>query len=252
MTHSETTGAIAAALAKAQSAMAGATKDAKNPHFNSKYADLASIRDACQKPLAENEIAVVQSASADANLVRMVTTLLHSSGEWLRSDMLQVQARDANPQAVGSCLTYLRRYQLAAMVGVAPEDDDAEAAEARPAPKVTSMGPHPPDTNRMHTKTSYEVQTSEWDDDGPDRVVDMAIDMPDVPPGFALIDNYKPDGDWHKFLWRRDAHDGAAEYKTKLGHIAEAAIDAYRAKVPVKLHSKKLPFLDKVEVWGGA
>jgi hypothetical protein len=75
----------------------------------------------------------MQSPSAVENLARMRTMLIHSSGEWLESDELQVQARDAGPQAIGSCLTYLRRYQLAAMVGVAPEDDDAEAADGRMA-----------------------------------------------------------------------------------------------------------------------
>jgi len=131
MTRSDTIGKLASALSKAQKTIEGASKDAKNPHFNSRYADLAAIVDACRDPLAENEIAVIQSPSAEANLVRMTTLLLHSSGEWIESDPLQVQSRDAAPQAIGSCLTYLRRYQLAAMVGIAPEDDDAEAAEGR-------------------------------------------------------------------------------------------------------------------------
>lgn len=119
-------------MAKAQGTMAGAAKDSKNPHFNSKYADLASIVDACREALAANGVAVFQSPSADANLIKMKTLLVHGSGEWIESDELTVQARDAAPQAVGSCLTYLRRYQLASMVGVAPADDDAEAAEGRP------------------------------------------------------------------------------------------------------------------------
>jgi hypothetical protein len=94
-----------------------------------------------------NEIAVVQNPSRpEAGLVGMTTLLLHASGEWLESDPLVVQAKDAGPQAVGSCLTYLRRYQLAAMVGVAPEDDDAEAGEGRavtPRPQPT-QAPRPP------------------------------------------------------------------------------------------------------------
>jgi len=148
VTRSESIGKLAAALAKAQKAIKGAVKDAKNPHFNSRYADLATIHDACREPLAENEIAVVQSPHADGNLVRLTTLLIHSSGEWVESDPLQVQARDAAPQAVGSCLTYLRRYQLAAMVGVAPEDDDAEAAEGRPTTPVARPAPLP-QANRM-------------------------------------------------------------------------------------------------------
>jgi hypothetical protein len=133
MTRSESVAKLADALAKAQAKIEGASKDSKNPHFNSRYADLASIVAACRAPLAEFGIAVLQSPSADGNLVRMTTVLLHSSGEWMESDALQVQAADARPQAIGSCLTYLRRYQLAAMVGIAPEDDDAEAGEGRPS-----------------------------------------------------------------------------------------------------------------------
>lgn len=143
MNRSEQIGQIAAALAKAQKAIEGASKDSKNPHFNSRYADLASIAEACRVPLAGNEIAVVQNPSRpEAGLVGMTTLLLHSSGEWLESDPLVVQAKDAGPQAVGSCLTYLRRYQLAAMVGVAPEDDDAEAAEGRARP-MQAQAPRP-------------------------------------------------------------------------------------------------------------
>lgn len=161
MNRSESIGQIAAALAKAQKAIEGASKDSKNPHFNSKYADLASIAEACRVPLAANEIAVVQNPSRpEAGLVGMTTLLLHASGEWLESDPLVVQAKDAGPQAVGSCLTYLRRYQLAAMVGVAPEDDDAEAAEGRgqttklmvnPALRPQQPAPRPPlpSANRM-------------------------------------------------------------------------------------------------------
>lgn len=157
MTRSESIGALAAALAKAQGAMHGAAKESRNPHFNSRYADLASIVDACRNELAKNEISYAQFPSTpEAGLVRMTTLLLHSSGEWLESEPLTVQAKDAGPQAVGSCLTYLRRYQLAAMVGIAPEDDDAEAAEgrlvsqvARPVPQAPP--PPFPNANRMPT-----------------------------------------------------------------------------------------------------
>jgi hypothetical protein len=145
MRTSETVGAIGGALAKAQGVMEGATKDSTNPHFRSKYADLAAVVGACRSALAQQEIGVVQSPSTgDGAVVRMVTTLLHSSGEWIESDPLTVQAKDAGPQSVGSCLTYLRRYQLAALVGVAPEDDDAEAAEGRtPNRAAQAVAPAP-------------------------------------------------------------------------------------------------------------
>jgi len=156
MTHSETVGAIAAVLAKAQGVMEGAAKDSKNPHFQSQYADLASVVGACRAPLSAQGISYLQSSFNDGNLVSMRTLLIHTSGEWIESDVLRVQARDAGPQAVGSCLTYLRRYQLAALVGVAPEDDDAEAAEGRPQKggyTVEAPAPSTPGKKAPKTKT---------------------------------------------------------------------------------------------------
>ncbi len=128
-----TLSSMAAALSKAQGAIKGASKDSRNPHFQSRYADLASVWDACRDALAANEIAVVQSPRAEGNIVSMQTILIHSSGEWIESEPLTVTVRDSSPQSIGSGITYLRRYQLSSMVGVAPEDDDAEAAQGRPA-----------------------------------------------------------------------------------------------------------------------
>lgn len=121
---------LASALAKAQGAMVGAAKDSTNPHFKSKYADLASVWDACRKPLASNELSILQPVTADGSSVTVTTILAHSSGEWI-AESLTMTAQQPTPQAVGSTITYGRRYGLSAMVGIAPEDDDAEAATAR-------------------------------------------------------------------------------------------------------------------------
>jgi hypothetical protein len=121
---------IAAALAKAQRAMKPAVKDSTNPHFKSHYADLASCWDACRDALTANNLSVIQGASADGERVTVTTLLLHSSGQWVQ-DALTSAARDAGAQSVGSAITYGRRYGLCAMVGIAPEDDDAEAAQGR-------------------------------------------------------------------------------------------------------------------------
>lgn len=142
---SSTVGKLGADLAKAQAEMEGAAKDATNPHFRSKYADLASIRDAC-RPLAKFGIAFLQPTRAEGPHVTVTTLLLHSSGEWISAD-LTLTAGQNTPQAVGSAITYGRRYGLAAMVGIAPEDDDGEAAEPRnatpiaPASKPTKPAP---------------------------------------------------------------------------------------------------------------
>lgn len=129
MNRSESITNLATGLSKAQAAIEGAVKDAVNPGYKSRYATLLSNLEACRGPLTANGLSVVQLPSTSANAVSLTTWLLHDSGEWLESDPLTVLARDAGPQAVGSCISYLRRYQLAALVGIAPEDDDAEAAE---------------------------------------------------------------------------------------------------------------------------
>ena len=120
--------ALAAALAKAQGLMAGAKKDSVNPHFRSKYADLASIWEACREALSANGLAVIQSPGSAGKDVMVTTLLIHSSGEWIRSRYTMPVAQPG-PQGVGSALTYARRYSLAAMVGVAPEDDDGNEAQ---------------------------------------------------------------------------------------------------------------------------
>lgn len=137
MNRSETIGALAEALAKAQAVMEGASKDVTNPHFRSKYADLASIRAACIGPLSANGLAVAQFPHAEGPKVTVRTILLHTSGEFLEGEC-SAMAKDDGPQAIGSVITYLRRYALAAIAGVAPEDDDAEAAEGRTAHAPTS------------------------------------------------------------------------------------------------------------------
>lgn len=144
MTHSEQINEIGAALAKAQKAMKGAKKDSANPFFKSKYADLASVADACRDALADNGIAVVQTpSSTEDGRVNVTTMLVHSSGQWF-ADTLSVKPKDDGAQAMGSVITYLRRYSLAAFAGVAPEDDDAEAAEGRKGSKPEAVKPVKP------------------------------------------------------------------------------------------------------------
>lgn len=122
---------LSAALAVAQGHIENALKDSANPFFKSKYADLASVREAVRKPFAENGLAVIQMPSSDGAVVTLTTILTHSSGEWISSD-LTMTAKDNSPQAIGSCITYARRYALQSFAGVAPEDDDAETAQGRP------------------------------------------------------------------------------------------------------------------------
>ena len=125
---------LATALAKAQAEIRAAAMDATNPHYKSKYANLASIWDACRGPLTANGLSVIQlpGYNPDHHLATVRTILLHESGQSVESVLCcPVQRMDA--QGVGSALTYLRRYSLAATVGVAPDDDDDGEASKRPS-----------------------------------------------------------------------------------------------------------------------
>lgn len=121
---------LATALAKAQSEMENASLNKVNPHFKSKYADLAEIIDTTRGVLAKHGLSVTQTTEIrEASLV-LVTTLLHTSGQSLRGEYPLPMVID-KPQAMGSALTYARRYSLAAICNIsAEEDDDANAAQA--------------------------------------------------------------------------------------------------------------------------
>jgi len=121
---------LAAALSKAQATIAGAHRNAANPFFKSRYADLASVWDAIREPLTGNGLSLVQIPSAVGNIVSVETILMHSSGQYLRGTMTAT-AKDDSPQAIGSIVSYLRRYAAASFCGVCPVDDDAEAAQPR-------------------------------------------------------------------------------------------------------------------------
>lgn len=132
MQQSEQINELAEALAKAQGQMQNAKKDSTNPHFKSNYADLAAIVTAIRQALSDNALSHVQATQVDElGNVTLVTTLAHKSGQWVRS-FYPVRPVQANPQGFGSALTYARRYSLAAITGMAAEDedDDGNAASA--------------------------------------------------------------------------------------------------------------------------
>jgi hypothetical protein len=128
MTKSESIIKIAPALLKAQKQIGAAKKDAANPFFKSKYADLGSIMEVCKYPLNENGITVLQPISSDDNGVYVSTMLLHESGEYIESSM-RISAKSPNdPQAQGSAISYAKRYSLQSMVFIPAEDDDGNRA----------------------------------------------------------------------------------------------------------------------------
>ena len=153
MKSSENISTLAAALVVAQKAFTPALKTAVNPHFKSKYVDLASAIEAAQPALLDNGIAVLQGTSGDivGQSITVTTRLLHSSGEWLEDSLTlpAVNRGDFSAQSAGSAITYARRYSYMAILGFAPEDDDGNGASqpqgtqraARPATPVSSAEP---------------------------------------------------------------------------------------------------------------
>lgn len=127
---------IASALVKAQKAFGPALKTGTNPHFKSRYADLAACVEAVIGGLNDNGIALIQRNYLDDAGVTVETVFVHESGEMLECGKLHVPAAKHDPQGYGSALTYARRYSLMAACGIAPEDDDGNAG-SKGAPKVT-------------------------------------------------------------------------------------------------------------------
>ena len=119
---------LASSFVKAKKAFGPALKDKTNPAFRSKYADLGNCLDAVEGALLDNGIAVVQETFEDATGVTVETVFLHESGEERRCGKLHVPAAKQDPQGYGSALTYARRYSLITACGIAPEDDDGNAA----------------------------------------------------------------------------------------------------------------------------
>ena len=142
--QSETIGKLAEALAKAQGAMDNPARSAENPFFKSKYAPLSAITDAIRKPLSQNGLSYVQTVSMQSDIVMLTTRLMHMSGEWIESAMPLPHV--GKPQELGSVMTYFRRYQLSAIVGITADDDDdgneasgnrAQPAQRQPAKQST-------------------------------------------------------------------------------------------------------------------
>jgi len=142
-------GKLAEALAKAQAEMTAAKKDAKNPFFKSDYATLASCIAAGNPALNKNGLSVTQLPGSNNGDVSVDTLLMHVSGQWVKST-ISVKPQKTDPQALGSCLTYLRRYSYSAIIGQATaDDDDAEAAMARPDTGKMKKEPPPPKPTDM-------------------------------------------------------------------------------------------------------
>lgn len=194
MTQSVEIGALAAALAKAQGSLKIAAKDANNPFFKSKYADLASVWEACREALAANGLSVSQIPEGETvEAMVMTTVLLHASGQWI-SGRYPIKPIKSDPQGIGAAITYARRYSLAAMVGVvSDEDDDAETAVGRA---------------KVDTNGNAQQRKPKWTDDQKTEAGALRQELAELGADALAV-----------ALWHKCAYDPPSEVIDKLTNL---------------------------------
>lgn len=161
---------IASALVKAQRDFSPALKTSSNPHFRSKYADLSACVEAVIDALNNNGIMLMQKCRDDDAGVCVETVFVHESGEVLEAGALRVPAAKQDAQGYGSALTYARRYSLMAACGIAPEDDDGNAASQTQKAQTSrpSVDPFADDRKRLKACKTLQELASAWNKTAPD------------------------------------------------------------------------------------
>lgn len=205
---------IATALAYAQGEMGKALKQANNPHFKSRYADLASVMDACMPALSRNGIAVIQPVIENEFGRSVVTRFIHGSGECLECAIPLILGKN-DMQGLGSAITYARRYGLMSLAGIAPEDDDGNAAVA--------TGPAHTPKERSWAQTIVD----ELPEGATEREKAEAISQ-------AIVDNLKrkrTDGELDSEYDRRKPLIEALRKFPDLFHKVDTAYDARREAI---------------------
>lgn len=157
MNKSEQIDKLAQSLCLCQKEIVNPVKDQSNPFFKSVYADLAGVWDAIREPMTKYGLSVVQTINGTADTVVIETTLLHTSGQWIGGAMTLVPVKK-DPQGIGSCVTYGRRYSLMAILGIAPEDDDGNAASGAHMPPQTKQQPAKTETKIDHSKKENDAE----------------------------------------------------------------------------------------------
>lgn len=198
------------ALVKFNGEVETITKDAKNPHFKNKYASLDNIIEEIRPVLSKHGITVMQIPSGDGETVSMKTMLLHESGEWMESEPLVMRPVKNDPQGVGSCITYARRYSLCSMLSLSTgEDDDGNHASqpqraAQSAPQGTA---HQPSGQRSQASTGQSRDMQSYKKKALDMMQPLGMDWNNL-ASFAsdlfgrsinkIVSDIKTDGEWHK------------------------------------------------------
>lgn len=187
---------LAAALAKAQGEIEGAIKDKSNPAFRSKYADLGAVWDAIREPFSKNGLSVVQFPRRDGNSVEVETILLHASGQWM-SGTFSVPTAKQDAHGFGSATTYARRFSLSAVCGVAPVDDDGNAAAGKAnthIPTSTHPGDFAEEARRdgltTETRSTYQVTKDKKAEAAAKQWADLAIQTLNFAQSVADLDGW--------------------------------------------------------------
>ena len=202
MLTSDTITKITPALIKAQAEFKPAVKDAVNPAFargqNPKpsYVTLAQAIDSVSDALRANGIALIQQTDIQDARTVLVTRLIHESGEWI-AGRYPVHPVKADPQGEGSALTYARRYALMALVGIAPEDDDGNAA-------VKAVNNAPADVTRIGPTAGLWEALDGEQQAFLQKIADAVLDiMPDADAAHAYLAAQQLDADEKSALWTR-------------------------------------------------
>jgi len=179
---------ISAALVKAQTEFGPALKTHTNPAFRSKYANLSACVEAVVDALNNNKIFLMQPTHLCEDGVIVETVFIHASGEQISSGKLHVPATKQDAQGYGSALTYARRYSLMAACGIAPEDDDGNAA-SKPAPKAKQEPkpePKPEMPEKMEGKEGpWQLLVTTTPGNSPEEWVDLVCEAADMQLGFV-------------------------------------------------------------------
>lgn len=165
MKTSEQISEIAKAMSLAQREMRPAAKDSTNPHFRSRYSDLASVMDAIREPIGNNGLSIWQDATLDELGVNVTTRIVHISGQWVEFGPLTIPIGKRDAHSVGSACSYGKRYALCAALGVVSDDDDdgnkAVASQKIEPKKITK--PQWTELNQLIDQCDQDFQQKMWD-----------------------------------------------------------------------------------------
>lgn len=151
ISRSESIVELSKAFALFQAEVINPLNSTVNSFFKNKYATLADVLNEVRPALAKHGLSVLQMPSGNDGLVQLTTLIMHTSGEWIETEPMIMRPEKGTPQGIGSCLTYLRRYSLSSILGVASEDDDDgnEASKPDDKPKAKSPSKKAPVKNEL-------------------------------------------------------------------------------------------------------